>query len=234
MKQVQKLLNSPLSKPEVYNGDSLSNLYIGSPGADAINPKKPAGRYNDIPGAISPDQTLRISQARNFAEVIDELRVKIERFQHKISGVDFATSDIKDEERLRDQMIIVEILLHELRTGLIFTRAEKDAKWDEQVTCFPPPARLAGAAWNVSSTTLTAIQLKVTEFQAELRQRQRAVVKVERMVKDLGLNINDSRCAGILADQRRAEARLSKCVGDSVAFLAREFENIKTRLGAQG
>ena len=238
-KQVKKLLNSPAPGPEIYDAESLDNLRVGSSTADRSRSKSPAERYRDISGAISPDQSLRISQIKVLAEMMNELCVRFDRFRHQISGIDFATlrsserenvqvggSGTGDEDGLRDHVLGIQILLQELKTGLVFTEAEKEAKRTEQAVSLPLPSQLSESASRISAATLSEIQKKVLDFRTELNQRQRAVAKVERTVKDLGVNVNDARCSAILRDQRTAETRLAKCLDEIVRFFRREFEGI--------
>lgn len=129
-------------------------------------------------------------------------------------------------------LVELDVQFQELDLGLLFTDQEKvecsraaAGKRREQIA----PAALEGGA--AKPADLEGMKAQIAQWMKEQLERKRKLYKVETMVRDLGVNVNDVRCQRLEEDRRRALVKLKESTDTGVRILREVMETLK-ELGA--
>jgi hypothetical protein len=157
---------------------------------------------------------------------------RLEQMLRRGGGDDDDDDDIGNDSHnnaaIGNAFIDIAVALAELDAAILFTEAEKAAAAAaiarRQKLLSTLRSRLdleePDSAGN-RAETLTLLRLRIQDWQRESAQRQKKVNRVETTIRDLGLNVNDVRCAKILSEQKDAVAA-ADAVTTAGATLCRE------------
>jgi hypothetical protein len=200
LKKVEKLLKTPAPAPENYDS-TVDSMYVG-----ATAPRT-AGHFADSAVSVRQEQVKRIAEM-----VVGILGV--------LEGV--GEEDGKDivKEDMEARLVEVEVRFQELDLGLLFTAQEEDERRSVAAARWKAQAQGAGARRkNLSMAELEATKSQISQWQKEQLQRKRRLYKIENMVRDLGVNINDPRCRALDRDRRAGLGSLNASTDEGVRML---------------
>jgi hypothetical protein len=209
LKQVKKILDTPVKQEEIYNV-STTSIYIGD--------KSSRNRNH----GTNPSKSLRQQQVSGIAS---DLLLQINRIE-KVLQRGHSAVDEGDMVAIDNAFLDFAIAFSELDAGILFTDAEKAARRQQ-----PASRRVTQEASNQARDDLAELALlrfRIEKWQLEKTKRQKTVERVEAMIRDLDLNVNDVRCAPILNDKNKAVAGLEAAVDEG----ARLCRHVCAKLGS--
>jgi hypothetical protein len=189
LKKVKKILDTPVKNEEAYNV-SATTMYIGDKTSRSGNHES------------NPSHTLHETQVSHIALMLLQ---QISRMEQPLQG-DLDAVENDDKSTLIGKAFVdIAIAFAELDVAILFTEAEKSARRQKLARLRSNPDLGTDPSCN-NAETLQVLRLRIEEWQLENIRKQRKVSRVETTIRDLGLNVNDVRCAQILSEKREAVA----------------------------
>jgi hypothetical protein len=195
LKQVKKILDTPVKQEEIYDV-STTSMYIGD--------KSSRNRNH----GTNPNQSLRQQQVNGIAS---DLLLQINRIEKVLQCGPSAIHE-GNMVAIDNAFLDFAIALSELDARMLFTEAEKTAR--RQQLAARRVTREASDQPRDDLAELARLRFRIEKWQLEKAKRQKRVGRVETMIQDLGLNVNDVRCTSILHDQSKAVAGLEAVVDE--------------------
>jgi hypothetical protein len=208
LKQVKKILDTPVKQEETYTV-STSSIYIGD--------KSSRNRNH----GTNPSKSLRQQQVSGIAS---DLLLQINRIE-KVLQCGHSAVNEGDMMAIDNAFLDFAIAFSELDAGILFTDAEKAAR--RQQLASHKVTREASNQARDDLAELALLRFRIEKWQLEKIKRQKMVERVETMIRDLDLNVNDIRCAPILNDKNKAVAGLEAAVDEG----ARLCRHVCAKLG---
>ena len=211
LKKVEKLLNKPAPQAEIYD-TTMHTMYVG-----ATAPRT-AGHFAD--SAVS----VKLGQVKRIAEMVGGVLEVL------------LLDEEGDGEDIEARFVELEVRFQEMDLGLLFTQQEEverrmsvARRRRERVKVTAESETHPGERKNaMSKTDLEVMRGRILQWQKEQLEQKRRLYKIETMVRDLGVNINDVRCRGLDRDRRAAVASL-KGSTDSGIKMFREIVEVLGR-----
>ena len=192
LKKVKKMLETPVKNEETYDISSVP-MYIGHKS------------FRSEKHENNPNHALRRTQVNEIASMI----------LHQISRMGQWHDDLDDGDvsvTVDDAFIDIATAFAEFDNSMLFTDAEKAARRQQQ------PSRLAAntdygpSLADDDRETLALLRLRIEGWQRENVRKLKKVSRIETTIRDLGLNVNDVRCAQILSEKKEAVAGLEASI----------------------
>lgn len=189
LKKVQKMLDAPVKSEESYESSS-SSMYVGDRSSRSEKHES------------NPNYSLRRTQVNEIASMLLQ---QICRMENMLQGGHDAASDDSNSVVIDNAFTDIAIAFAELDAAMVFTEAEKATRREEQAKLKSKLNFRPSPTCNAEET-LALLCLQIEEWQLENMRKQRKISRVDMTIQDLGLNINDMRCAQILSDRKEAVA----------------------------
>jgi hypothetical protein len=209
LKLVKKMLDTPAKQEEIYDV-SAAPMYIGG--------KSSRNRNH----GTNPNRSLRQQQVSGIAS---DLLLQINRIE-KMLQHDHGAVNEGDMVAVDNVFLDFAITLSELDAGILFTDAEKAAR--RQQLASRGVMQEASDQGCDDLAELDLLRFRIEKWQLEKTKRQKRVERVEIMIRDLDLNVNDVRCTPILNDKNKAVASLEAAVNEG----ARLCRHVCAKLGS--
>jgi hypothetical protein len=216
LKKLREMLDTPVRNEDSYDV-SAAPIYIGDK------------RWRSESDESNPSHSLRRTQVKEIVSMLLEQISRLEQMLRRGGGGD--DDDIgngsHNNAAIGNAFIDIAVALAELDAAILFTEAEKAAavaaiaRRQKLSSTLRSRLDLKPDSVGNCSETLTLLRLQIQDWQLESAQRQKKVKRVETTIRDLGLNVNDVRCAKILREQKDAVAA-SEAVTTAGATLCRE------------
>jgi hypothetical protein len=204
LKKVKKMLDRPVKSEDSYDV-SARPIYIGDK------------RWRRESDERNPDHGLRRTQVNEIASMLLQ---QIGRLEPMLRGGADAMGDDGDRAAVGNAFIDIAVALAELDAVILFTEAEKAAR-RQKVSVLGSRLDLESDSTGNDEERLALLGTRIQDWQLESQRKQRKVKQIETTVRDLGLNVNDVRCAKILSEKNDAVAA-SDAVVTAGARLCRE------------
>lgn len=217
LKKVKKILDRPVRDEEAY-GVSATPVYIGDTTSRSGN------------HGSNPSYTLRETQVSHIALMLLEQISQMEQLLHD----DFDAVENDDKSILIGNAFVdTAIAFAELDVAILFTEAEKSARRQKLTRSRPNPDLRSSPSCN-DVEAFRVLRLRVEEWQLENIRKQRKVSRVETTIRDLGLNINDVRCARILSEKKDAVAAAEATVTAGARLCRQTYKKLEGMFAVVG
>ena len=160
-------------------------------------------------GTIAPAQ-IDLLRQQQVSGIASDLLLQINRIEKVLQHGHSAVNE--GDMMAIDNAFLDFAIASELDAGILFTDAEKAARRQQLAS--------RGATREVSDQArddlaeLALLRFRIEKWQLEKTKRQKRVERVETMIRDLDLNVNDVRCTPILNDKNKAVAGLEAAVDE--------------------
>jgi hypothetical protein len=205
LKKIKKMLDAPARPEEGYDASGISTaMFIG-----ASTPRSASHFAN---GTVS----FRQNQVKEIAARMLELIDLLEKGGNEPGPV----------------FVDLHVRFQELDLSLLFTdqeRAERAALTRKKKT-----APLCIDSTVPKLMDLEGVRARIAQWMKEQLERKRRLYKIETMVRDLGVNVNDVRCRGLETDRRVALARLNESTDVGVRMLRDLMGKLEEVAAARG
>lgn len=204
LKKVKKMLDTPVKSEDLYDV-SAAPIYIG-------DKRSRRESYES-----NPNQSLRRTQVNEIASMLLQ---QISRLEQMLGGGADAMGDDRNTAAIGNAFIDIAVAFAELDAALLFTEAEKAAR-RQKLSMLGLRLNLGSDSTGNNEATLALLRIQIQDWQLESRRKLRRVKRIETTIRDLGLNVNDVRCAQILSEKNEAVAA-SEAVITAGARLCRD------------
>jgi hypothetical protein len=211
LKQVKKMLDTPVKQEEIYDV-STTSMYIGGKS------------FRNRNHSASPNQSLRQQQVGGIAS---DLLLQINRIE-KVLQHGHSADNEGDMVAIDNAFLDFAIAFSELDAGILFTDAEKAAR--RQQLASRGATREASDQARDDLAELALLRFQIEKWQLEKTKRQKRVERVETMIRDLDLNVNDVRCTPILNDKNKAVAGLKAAVDEGARLCRHVCAKLRSML----
>lgn len=189
LKKVKKMLDTPVKSEDSYDV-SATPIYIGD--------KRSRSESHES----NPNHSLRRTQVNEIASMLLQ---QIGLLEQMLRGGADAMSDDGDSAAIGNAFIDIAVAFAELDAVILFTEAEKAAR-RQKLSLLGSRLDLESDSTGNNEERLALLRTRIQDWQLESKRKQRKVKQIETTVRDLGLNVNDVRCAKILSEKNDAVA----------------------------
>jgi hypothetical protein len=151
----------------------------------------------------SPNHSLHRTKVNEIASMLLEQIRQIEKLLQ--GGRDAVCDEGNIHVAIEKEFIDIHIALAELDVAILFTEAENVSR-RQQIARLEPKSDSGPDRTGNDKEAMALLRLQIEDWQLENTRKQRKVSRVETTIRDLGLNVNDVRCAQILREKKEAVA----------------------------
>ena len=204
------MLDAPIKTEESYDVSS-SPMYIGDQSSRSEK------------HASNPNHSLRGTQVN---EIASTLLQQISRVDEWLQDGHEAVDDDDSRVAIDKAFIDIAIAFSELDASILFTEAEKAAR-RQQPSRLEPKPKSGHEFTSTDNETLALLRLRIEDWQRENVRKQRKVSRVETTIHDLGLNVNDVRCAQILSEKKETVAALEAAITTGASLCRQTYRELE-------
>ena len=212
LKKVKKMLDTPAKTEKLYDV-SLVSMYIGDKSSCSEN-------YES-----NPNHNLRRTQINEIALMLHR---QMDNMEEPLQGGSHdALCRDKNTITIQEAFVDIAVAFLELDRAMLFTETEKMVQRRQHASRLGVKQELRPDASCRDSDLLARMRGELQDWKSEVTQRQRKVGRVETTIRDLGLNVNDVRCAQILSEKKRATAALEVVVSEGARLCRHVYQKLQ-------